>query len=125
MTRNIFSDSLSAINENNCINNDTDDYVLVSVRPGDKVSSLIDVLTEMNNNKLPLFKLTDLLSRELAEFSVSRTEHAECVAKVAQNHMWFDPRSALGILQKNGCIKHTPIKFNFKSIKHSAPKEEQ
>ena len=108
MNQNIFSDSIHAISEANFAKEDSDEYFVISVRPGEKITAIIDVMTEMNNNKLPLAKLTDLLSQELAVFAASRVEHANSVEKVAQRYEFIDSRSALGILVKEGLLEEPP-----------------
>ena len=108
MNKNIFSDSIDAISEANFAKEDSDEHFVASVRPGEKITAMIDVMTEMNNNKLPLAKLTDLLSQELAVFAASRVEHAGCVEKVAQRYEFIDSRTALGILVKEGVLKELP-----------------
>ena len=70
---------------------------------------MIDVMTEMNQNKLPLAKLTDLISVELANFVQGRKEHADCLHEAIKNIQYArDENSALGILSKRKLIEQIP-----------------
>lgn len=113
MSNGIFNDSLNAIIEANFANKEFKDFSIVSVRPGPKISAMIDVMTEMNQNKLPLAKLTDLISVELANFVQARKEHADCLHEAAESIQYAsfqspDENSALGILSKQKLIKRIP-----------------
>ena len=109
MSNHIFIDSLNAIIESNFANKESKDFSIVSVRPGPKISAMIDVMTEMNQNKLPLAKLTDLISVELANFVQERKEHADCLHEAIKNIQYArDENSALGILSKRKLIEQIP-----------------
>lgn len=121
MSNGIFNDSLNAIIEANFANKESKDFSIVSVRPGPKISAMIDVMTEMNQNKLPLAKLTDLISVELANFVQARKEHADCLHEAAESIQYAsfqspDENSALGILSKRKVITRIP---EFKNVQEA------
>lgn len=108
MNKNIFSDYVKAISEANFADEESDEYVVVSVCPSEKVASMIDVWTELNQNKFPLSRLADLISVELADFAKSRLKHASCIKETANEYQSVDPKSALGILEKDGYYRMVP-----------------
>ena len=126
MNNDIFSDSITAIKDADFANNTSDNYKIISVRPGDKATALIDVMTEMNSNKLPLAKISDLISEELAAFTISRQEHVECLKNVAGQFRFFDQKSALGILLNAGALQRSK-RFKMASLfaTEEASKEEE
>lgn len=114
MTQDIFSDSINAIREESFSSNDSENIKIISVRPGNKISALLDVMTEMNQNKLPLEKISNLISRELAFFVISRKSHADILEKVVKDRISLDSGSALDLLSQENILKHNlPIEFNF------------
>ena len=132
MNNDIFSDSITAITDADFANNTSDNFKVISVRPGDKASALIEVMTEMNNNKLPLARFADLISEELAEFTIERKEHIECLKKVASQFTLFDKKSALGILHSAKVIRYDTSEFDslfsdddFKKDEKKSEKESQ
>lgn len=109
----IFNDSIKAIKAEKFSAFESNQYKVVSVRPGEKVSAMIDVYAEINNNKLPLLNICDLISEELALFAQSRKEHIPHVLKAVDKAKGFAEGSAFDILRKNGNIKDVRERINF------------
>ena len=105
MTNNFFSDKVREIQDTAFANNESTEYKVITVRPGNKVAALLDVMTELNQDKLPLAKISDIISKSLARFAISRQEHIECISALlkVRNH---DEKSALGLLEKQKIITY-------------------
>lgn len=111
MTENFFSSRIKFIQDSNPASNDERSYKIITVRPGDEATALIDVLTEINDNKIPLTRITDIISEELAKFIEGRRDCAETVFKVLNEKRLWDQHSAFGILEKDGFIERVRQHF--------------
>lgn len=83
----------------------TEGYTMVNVRPGEKVSAMLDVISHLHQ-KSPSMIIIDELSKKLAEYAVSSVDHAQPVLNALerlvqeeQSHN-INASSALGILKE-------------------------
>jgi len=85
-----------------------EDYVVVNVRPGEKVSAMLDVIAHLYG-KSPTEFIAEALSRKLAEFAASSLSHGDAVLDAAETVMSNSGQphrdSALGILMAKGLIE--------------------
>lgn len=85
-----------------------EDYVVVNVRPGEKVSAMLDVIAHLSG-KSPTEFITEALSAKLAEFAASSLCHADAVLDATETVMAHPGQphrdSALGILMAKGLIE--------------------
>lgn len=116
MKSDFFSESIKSIKDADLASRDISGYKVISVRPGDEAAALIDVMTELNNNRLPLIRISNIISEELANFTTQRKEHAKILLKVLEQSKSYQPESAIGILLKQGFIERIPTNFNVKFI---------
>jgi hypothetical protein len=83
-------------------------FTVVNVRPGEKVSAMLDVIAHLYQ-KSPSALIADALSRKLAEHARSSLGHADAIleaaAQVVSRQGVLNANSALGILEKSGCIE--------------------
>lgn len=112
MTENFFSSRIKSIQDSNQTTIDVGNYKIITVRPGDEAAALIDVMTEINDNRIPLTRISDLISEELFNFLSKRKDTAEIVSDILDETTSWDERSAFGLLQKNGFIERIKHKFN-------------
>ena len=104
-----------------------EDYTMVNVRPGEKVASMLDLVSALAG-KTPSAVVAEELSSRLAAYAVSSATHAGAILDAAeealkQNQM-LQPGCALDILQKADVIE---VENGFeKQIRNKlfAPKEE-
>jgi len=85
-------------------------YTMVNVRPGDKVASLLDILSKLSG-KSPSALVTEEISRRLAAFVASSSNNAALILDAAEEALkqdgayGFQVGSALDLLGKAGIIK--------------------
>jgi len=109
MTRGILSKLISEIGEAQAEVR-AEDYTMVNVRPGEKVSVMLDILSKLAG-KSPSALVTDEISIRLAEYAASSTANAEAILDAAEDTLkqdgayGFQGGSALDILEKAGLIE--------------------
>lgn len=87
-----------------------ENYTMVNVRPGDKVASMLDILSKLSG-KSPSALVTDEISRRLAGYVVSSSHSAEAILDATEKALQeegffaFQDGSALDYLQKAGVIE--------------------
>ncbi|SPB14313.1 hypothetical protein NOV72_01563 [Caballeronia novacaledonica] len=83
-------------------------YIMVNIRPGEKVSAMLDVLSHLNG-KTPSEIIGQALSGKLAEYAASSPDHGSAILdaleQVMTDHGNPHENSALGILKKEGLVK--------------------
>lgn len=94
-------------------------FTMVNVRPGEKVSAMLDVLAHLYQ-KSPSAVIADALSQRIATHAASSEMYADAIldaaGQVLLEREFIHEESALGILKEQGLIKvkyslHKPIKF--------------
>lgn len=84
-------------------------YVMVNVRPGEKVAVMLDLLSKLES-KSPSALVTDRISHFLAEYAASSTANTEAVLNAAvtvlkqRDGYGFQEGSALAHLQSEGIV---------------------
>ena len=91
-------------------------YATINVRPGEKVSAMLELLAELR--RAPVATLvTEALSARLADYAVSDPSQAKAILDAVEACLAQDrhpsPGSALGILHEKGSLKieHPAIKM--------------
>ena len=85
-------------------------YTMVNVRPGEKVASMLDILSKLSG-KSPSALVADEVSRRLAQFAASSMRNADAILDAAEraleqdNAYGFQDGSALDFLEKAGILK--------------------
>lgn len=83
-------------------------FTMVNVRPGEKVSAMLDVLARLYQ-KSPSAVIADALSRKIATHAASSEMYADAildaVGQVLLERGFLHEESALGILKEDGLIK--------------------
>lgn len=102
MSRGILSKMIEEIGETQAEIR-AEDYTMVNVRPGEKVASMLDLVSSLSG-KTPSAVVAEELSSRLAAYAVSSPPHAGAILDAAekaltQNQM-LQPGCALDILQK-------------------------
>jgi hypothetical protein len=84
-------------------------YVMVNVRPGEKVAVMLDLLSKLSG-KSPSALATDKISHFLAEYAASSIVNTEAVLNAAvtvleqRDGYGFQDGSALAVLQSRGIV---------------------
>ncbi|TBW08061.1 hypothetical protein E0E52_09800 [Azotobacter chroococcum] len=83
-------------------------FTIVNVRPGEKVSAMLDVIAYLYQ-KSPSVLIADALSQKIATHAASSLTHADAIinaaGQVISEHGILHENSALGILKKQGLLK--------------------
>lgn len=83
-------------------------FTMVNVRPGEKVSAMLDVLARLYQ-KSPSAVIADALSRKIAAHAASSQMYADAIldaaGQVLLEREFLHEESALGILKEDGLIK--------------------
>lgn len=83
-------------------------FTMVNVRPGEKVSAMLDVLAHLYQ-KSPSVVIADALSRKIAAHAASSQMYADAILDAAGQalleHGVLYKESALGILEEQGLLK--------------------
>lgn len=109
MTNGILSKLINEIGEANAEAR-AENYTMVNVRPGDKVSAMLDLLTKLSG-KSPSALVADEISRRLAALAASSKDNAEAILNAAERALEQEPilgfqeDSALDLLQKSGILE--------------------
>ena len=107
MNKSIIFNALSSILE------DEDDkraenFTMINVRPGEKVSAMLDILTFLSK-KTPSTLIAEALSTQLAEYACSSVSHADAVLDAVEQVLaaqgTANPESAIGLLEKVGFLR--------------------
>lgn len=61
--------------------NESNDFVMINVRPGDKMAAMLDIFTILNGGKLPLLSISDGISEQLANFLGSNKDHIKILSE--------------------------------------------
>jgi len=90
----------------------TDSYMMVNVRPGEKVAALLDLLSRLAG-MTPSALMADRLSEALADYAASSTAHGPAILDAAetalkQDRTFYDD-CALSLLKKRGVIEVVPL----------------
>jgi len=87
-----------------------ENYTMVNVRPGDKVASMLDILSKLSG-KSPSALVTDELSRRLAAYVASSSDNADVILDAAEEILkqdgayGFQVGSSLDLLEKAGIVE--------------------
>lgn len=109
MTNGILSKLINEIGEANAEAR-AESYTMVNVRPGDKVSAMLDLLTRLSG-KSPSALVADEISHRLASLAASSEENAEAILNAVEKALEQEPllgfqeNSALDLLQKGGILE--------------------
>lgn len=109
MTEGILSDLIKKTTEDHAEIR-SESYAMVNVRPGEKISAMLEVLCKLSK-KTPSAVVTDRLSQRLAEFSVSSSSHAAAILEATEktlgneSYAIFQNGSALDILKRCGVVE--------------------
>lgn len=86
----------------------TDSYMMVNVRPGEKVAALLDLLSRLAGMS-PSALMADKLSEALADYAASSAAHGPAILAAAETALKHDRHfyddCALSILQNRGVIE--------------------
>jgi ribosomal silencing factor RsfS len=87
-----------------------EDFAVVNVRPGEKVSAMLDVIAHIFQ-KTPATLIADALSQKLESYAGSSPVHAEAILNAAGQVIAargvLSSSSALGLLQERGLVNVT------------------
>ena len=61
--------------------NESNDFAMINVRPGDKMAAMLDIFTILNGGKLPLLSISDGISEQLANFLGSNKDHIKIISE--------------------------------------------
>ena len=109
MTNGILSKLINEIGEANAEAR-AESYTMVNVRPGDKVSAMLELLTKLSG-KSPSALVADEISNRLAALAASSQDNAEAILNAAERALEQEPilgfqdNSALDLLQKGGILE--------------------
>lgn len=85
-----------------------ENYAMINVRPGEKVSAMLDVLSGVMGST-PSALLTDALSERLAEYAVSSEKNVDAVLSAVEKTLTdighVQDNCALGKLMADGVIE--------------------
>lgn len=87
-----------------------ENYTMVNVRPGDKVSCMLDIMSKLTGRS-PSALVTDEISRRLAAYVASSSDNAEVILDAAEDALkqddayGFQVGSALDLLEKAGIVE--------------------
>jgi len=79
-------------------------YVMVNVRPGEKVSALLDLLSRLSG-KSPSALMAERLSEALADLAMSSAAHGPAILNAAAKGASFHDGCAMAILEQRGVIE--------------------
>lgn len=84
----------------------SEEYMMVNVRPGEKVGALLELMSRMTG-KTPSVLMAERLSEELAEHAQSSAAYGPAIFEAAakaleQDGFWFE--GALALLSERGVI---------------------
>lgn len=86
----------------------SDEFVMVNVRPGEKISAMLDVISYLYG-KSPSIVIADALSHKIATFATTSQDHSDAIleatAQAISEHGHPNSDSALGLLEKHGWLK--------------------
>lgn len=106
MSAELFSKAISNVVETQA-GKKPEGFVQVAVRPGEKVSAMLDVIAHLYKRSPSEF-IADALSKKLADFALSTPSHADPIVDAVQASLSgetaINPSSALGILQERGIV---------------------
>lgn len=109
MSNGILSKLINEIGEANAEAR-SESYTMVNVRPGEKVSAMLDLLAKLSG-KSPSALVSDELSKRLAKRVASNPAYADTILKAVEMSLaeressGFQENSALDYLQKQGVIE--------------------
>lgn len=107
MNNGILSKVVSEIHDTNAENR-ADKYVMVNVRPGEKVSAMLEVISHLSQ-KTPSAVIANKLSSQIAQYAISSLRHSDAILDAAEKAIKEDcviySDTALDKLEKDGVIK--------------------
>ena len=107
MNNGILSKVVSEIHDTNAENR-ADKYVMVNVRPGEKVSAMLEVISHLSQ-KTPSAVIANKLSSQIAHYAISSLSFSEAILDAAEKAINEDRviylDTALDKLEKDGVIK--------------------
>jgi glutaredoxin 2 len=107
MTNGIFAKAISNIVEAQS-EKKHDGYTMINVRPGEKISAMLDVIAYLNQ-KSPSGIIADALSQKIADHAASSALYADAIleaaTKIVSDGGHFQKQSALGILENKKLIR--------------------
>lgn len=113
MKNGVFAEALHNL-EQAAIEVNTDDFVVINMRPGDKISAMLEILA-MIQNKSPAAIIAEALSEHIAHHAMSSPIYANAIIKSANEAGICSIRkgTALSILKDNGLLEEID-RFEFK-----------
>lgn len=119
MKNGVFAEALHNL-EQAAIEANTDDFVIINLRPGDKISAMLEILA-MIQNKSPAAIIAEALSEHIAHHAMSSPIYANAIIKSANEAGIYSIRkgTALSILKENGLleeINHFEFKLKLTSM---------
>lgn len=115
MKNGVFAEALHNL-EQAAIEANTDDFVIINMRPGDKISAMLEVLA-MIQKKSPTAIIADALSQHIANHAISSSMYADAIIKSANKAGTYSigRGTALSILKEKGLleeINHFKLNLN-------------
>lgn len=87
--------------------NESNDFSVINVRPGDKIAAMLDIFTILNGGKLPLLSLSDGISEQLANFLMSNKDHIKIITDNLPDYADVSKsNNAINILINKDCINY-------------------
>ncbi|MGH7019452.1 MAG: hypothetical protein ACREEY_06220 [Brevundimonas sp.] len=87
-----------------------ENYAMVNVRPGDKVASMLEIVSKLSGRS-PSSLVTDQISLRLARYAASSSENADVILDAAEEALegdrsrGFQAGSSLDMLERAGIIE--------------------
>lgn len=105
MKNGVFAEALHNL-EQAAIEINTDDFVIVNMRPGDKISAMLEILA-MIHKKSPTVIIAESLSQHIANHAMSSPIYADAISKSAnrEGRYRIGKGTALSILKENGLLE--------------------
>jgi hypothetical protein len=107
MSSDIFTKAISQLLDTRA-GNKTEGYMVVNVRPGEKVSAMLDVLAHLYKRSPSEF-VDNALSIKLADFAASSSDHISPILDVTEacmaDKVAINQGSALAILEERGILQ--------------------
>lgn len=88
------------------IEGNTNDFVMINMRPGDKISAMLEVLA-MIQKKSPTAIIAEALSMHIAHHAMSSPIYADAIIRSANKlgEYRIEEGTALSILKENGLLE--------------------
>mgnify|MGYP001013532388 CR=1 FL=1 len=105
MKNGVFAEALHNL-EQAAIEANTDDFVIINMRPGDKISAMLEILA-MIHKKSPTVIIAEALSQHIANHAMSSPIYADAIIRSANKAGKYSigKGTALSILKENGLLE--------------------